>query len=71
MSNWMGAKSICTCGHVGDGEFSEHVGLNGHGSCKFCDCEKFTWKKFTDDFKKHLDRRPGGGVDENLLHDSQ
>lgn len=42
------AKSICTCGHVGDGKHSEHADttVSGHGACNKCVCHKFTWLKF-------------------------
>ena len=41
-------RSRCTCGHVGDGPNSQHLGLMGHGACsvKGCDCQKFTWSEF-------------------------
>ena len=40
------AKSMCTCGHIGDGAKSQHDGINGHGRCiePGCDCIQFTWK---------------------------
>lgn len=44
-----GGKSVCTCGHTGDGVGSQHegVGLNGlsagHGACKLCECGRFSW----------------------------
>ena len=57
-------KSICTCGHTGDGEDSQHEGQvvgplhlnNGHGSCKVkgCDCQQFTWKEFLPWFEERL-----------------
>lgn len=49
-------KSLCTCGHSGDGPDSQHAGVNvggasaeGHGACKIagCSCVKFTWFAFT------------------------
>lgn len=45
-------KSWCYCGHTGDGPNSEHAGWNGHGRCYYhnCDCEQFTWKRFTSSF---------------------
>jgi hypothetical protein len=40
------AKSVCTCKHLGDGEFgSSHAGYNGHGHCLLCSCPQFTWMK--------------------------
>lgn len=49
-------KSVCTCGHLGDGKQSEHAGLFGHGSCSHpgCACTKFTWARHTDAFTKHM-----------------
>jgi hypothetical protein len=46
--NLLGAKSVCTCGHTGDGPRSCHNGFNGHGPCAICDCEQFTWARWTD-----------------------
>ena len=42
-------KSLCTCGHVGDGEDTPHRGLIGHGACTVpgCSCLKFTWRSWT------------------------
>lgn len=41
----------CKCTHTGDGPDTEHedqeiLGLPvpGHGKCKLCECEMFTWK---------------------------
>lgn len=44
-------KSICTCGHHGDGNVSWHAGsgpARGHGRCLHagCNCQKFTWKNW-------------------------
>lgn len=52
----MFAKSICQCGHKGDGDNSEHDGYNGHGKCnvKGCNCNRFTWKSFIPEFLKLL-----------------
>ncbi len=35
----------CACGHSGDAQFSDHEDRVqfGHGACKLCDCEQFTW----------------------------
>ena len=57
----MQPKSICTCGHTGDGPNSEHgakVLPNGHGAClvEGCDCRQFTWAGFTPEFQEELDR---------------
>ena len=44
-------KSMCTCGHTGDGPDSAHRDLYqaGHGACTAddCDCKRFTWDHFT------------------------
>ena len=44
-------KSICACGHLGDGPYSDHRDLiqPGHGGCKIpgCSCVRFSWKRFT------------------------
>jgi len=53
-------KSICKCGHSGDGRKSAHMPLDGpliiagQGSCTKCDCVKFTWKKFTDKYLRYI-----------------
>jgi hypothetical protein len=52
------ARSLCTCGHSGDGAKSQHrntVQL-GHGACKVkgCACEKFSWASHTEMFKAKL-----------------
>lgn len=41
-------KSLCLCGHTGDGAYSMHGGMIGHGPCSAegCDCKKFTWHSF-------------------------
>lgn len=46
------ARSICECGHSGDGPDSQHAGFIGHGPCfhEGCDCVRFTWKHFTSEF---------------------
>jgi len=55
------AKSICECGHSGDGSGSAHgdriLGL-GHGRCLVpgCSCTQFTWKGFTLEFTRLLDK---------------
>lgn len=42
-------KSLCFCGHLGDGPNSSHAGPIGHGVCTVigCRCQKFIWAKFT------------------------
>ncbi len=57
-----GPKSICACGHTGDGPDSQHITEapslgslpadgdpnQGHGACTVdgCSCQKFSWKGF-------------------------
>jgi hypothetical protein len=64
--NYVGPRSICTCGHTGDHKLSDppggsskerpagyrgqHNGSQGHGSCFECDCVKFTWAGYTPEF---------------------
>jgi hypothetical protein len=61
-NNWnpvafVGPKSYCSCGHVGDGIGSQHYDryLPGHGSCRVpdCPCRQFTWSEWTEEFAKH------------------
>jgi len=44
-------KSICACGHTGDGANSDHIDTFslGHGMCivKGCPCKQFTWDRWT------------------------
>ncbi len=50
-----GPKSVCECGHTGDGAGSQHEGgehpywflAEGHGPCNVegCKCVQFTWSK--------------------------
>ena len=40
---------MCTCGHKKSSHRDNvHDGavVKGHGSCRICDCKKFTWKSF-------------------------
>jgi len=43
-----GGKSVCLCGHRGDGSAAKHAGLIGHGPCTVpgCTCPKFSWGRF-------------------------
>jgi hypothetical protein len=53
-------KSVCKCGHTGDGNESSHLGRlvdNGHGKCMLCPCQQFTWKKFLPAFQEFLDAK--------------
>jgi hypothetical protein len=45
-------KSICACGHLGDGVPSSHAGIEGHGGCMVdgCPCQRFTWSGWTKEF---------------------
>ena len=64
-----GPKSVCRCGHLGDGKSSSHAALrvngvpipvvHGHGECMVpgCDCKKFTWKAFTESYAAFIKRR--------------
>jgi len=65
--NYVGPKSICACGHAGDGRgladgaasgeaVSLHAGPFGHGSCMHgrCKCKKFTWDHHTQAFTRAL-----------------
>lgn len=46
--------SICTCGHVGDGPFSNHEDTlnDGHGPCKKCPCRMFMWHRYMIPFEE-------------------
>lgn len=51
-------KSICVCGHSGDGANSDHHGAErGHANCGIagCACRKFVWREFTTPFKIAMD----------------
>lgn len=45
VASYDGPKSICECGHLGDGPGAEHGGIIGRGACtaKRCGCGKFIW----------------------------
>ena len=53
-------KSICTCGHTGDGPNSQHADRYGigHGACTVegCNCKQFTWDRFIEEEKDVLSR---------------
>jgi len=58
-----GPKSICQCGHSGDGPDSDHATdkgmMNlapGHSRCTVpgCDCQRFTWAGFSPEYEKQL-----------------
>ena len=59
MSEYQEPRSICKCGHTGDGRNSQHdicARVEGAGMCKVkgCDCSRFTWKNFIDKFVEHM-----------------
>lgn len=51
-------KSLCVCGHTGDGAMSEHAPrfADGHGQCTHpgCDCKQFSWAAWASAFKEVL-----------------
>ena len=51
-------RSICSCGHSGDGVKSQHDDsiTVGHGICRVegCPCHKFAWSRYTDLFQARL-----------------
>ena len=53
-------KSVCRCGHTGDGARSQHTGFGGHGSCIFdggsC-CDQFSWAGWTREYKDFMRSR--------------
>lgn len=56
--------SYCTCGHIGDKFNSEHQDTlaGGHGACKLCDCQRFTWAGFVADKQAHTKQAKSMGV---------
>lgn len=57
-------KSLCRCGHTGDGPGSVHLDIltqPGHGACIYqgCKCRKFTWREYT--LHGHALKRKKGG----------
>ena len=60
-STWRGPKSVCTCGHLGDGSDSDHGPFDGHGACRVegCDCQQFTWAGWNEQFQGALDQLSG------------
>ena len=61
-ASWRGPRSVCGCGHLGDGSDSEHGSVLsvdiGHGACRVagCACQHFTWTAFTPKFMAALTR---------------
>lgn len=49
-------KSVCTCKHSGDGAHSDHKDTvqRGHGACRKCKCEKFSWAAHHELFARAL-----------------
>lgn len=60
-------KSVCTCGHTGDGARSQHEGFGGHGACRAtpmdgrneCACGRFSWKGWTREYREFMAAREG------------
>jgi hypothetical protein len=56
-------KSICQCGHTGDGEGSQHsssgVWSAGHGACVVpgCSCLRFRWERFREAYRTTMGLR--------------
>ncbi len=66
-AKYKGPRSMCTCGHAGDGSgvdkadtFNAHSGVIGHGACTVsgCACVKFTWAASLPAYTKALDTDP-------------
>lgn len=58
-------KSICVCGHSGDGPSSAHADsyyAPGHAYCLYgkCKCSQFTWDHFTPEFESYLNEADKG-----------
>ena len=53
---WKGPRSVCRCGHLGDGEGSQHAGAGGDGKCLAdgCGCERFLWDRFVPELEPRL-----------------
>jgi hypothetical protein len=68
---YMGPKSKCTCGHMGDGTHSSHCGIMGHGACTIygCPCKQFTWDSWTSDFERYLELAQIDEEQQNLIVD--
>jgi hypothetical protein len=58
-ATWQAPKSLCQCGHEGDGPHSAHGGTIGHGACSVigCACAKFSWRSYTPAFVDVLRHR--------------
>ena len=69
---FVGPKSICKCGHLGDGYPSDHEDsqiTKGHGRCRIlgCSCERFSWKRFTQSFTEVIDKIKGKANEDNTV----
>jgi len=57
---FVGPKSLCTCGHTGDGENSQHDTFGGYapgvGRCLVngCGCQRFTWAGWLKKYENFL-----------------
>jgi hypothetical protein len=66
MADYKEARSMCECGHTGDGPCSQHASLvtekdgmvveDGHGGCKVCNCDRFTWDDFLPGYAEWLNQ---------------
>lgn len=63
-----GGRSVCSCGHLGDGEDSQHLGTGippfvsgGHGACTVpgCECQRFTWVRWKPEAEAWLKEQEG------------
>jgi hypothetical protein len=67
-------KSVCYCGHTGDGNNSDHANTLsfGHGPCLVigCLCSQFTWADWTTAAKEIIkqDRITQRRLEVDLLH---
>lgn len=63
-----GGKSICSCGHLGDGAESEHEDTyqDGHGACMVegCRCRQFTWVRWRPEAEEFIRQATRGGISE-------
>lgn len=55
----MEPKSLCTCGHAGDGARSEHTGFGGHGACIIgdCACGQFSWSRWAPAYNEYMAKK--------------
>lgn len=71
---YQGPRSICKCGHTGDGVDSEHDSIiheevsewePGCGECNICGCRGFKWVAFTDEFIAYRKEKMMEDTDDN------